>query len=433
MFQGLRLWAVTVVVLLGSAHLATAGIIHSLVGTPEFGVTPISGSLNISQAETYQGVLHLVGQSDGKAAAQQITLGSTPTAGDLRIYDSLFSQATPGLNPGGQIANVGIWNDDFYYLGRSRSPNAGNLLSESSIWNPVTGFVTGLGLLSTDFRDSYLSSAGGGNLYGADGGFASIIRSDGTIAHLTVTGPPDISNVNHASSDGRVLVGAYAGSFQYWRLTDPETFQYQAFSETSLETREGMSLGQGRMAFSDPILGEIGISEYFDGFEFLDGVGVWDLASGELLADYGPGSAFADAGIYEGELVLAINDSNGSYLSALSDGSRLTLAELLGDGLGYDSYDFAQGGLYQGSLGIVAVGQNGGQSELFTVAYNVNATTVPEPGSLVLLLIGAVSIVAIREWFVRGLFPGSQTSWYGIAVPRGLLKTPGARALGVLR
>jgi hypothetical protein len=107
----------------------------------------------------------------------------------------------------------------------------------------------------------------------------------------------------------------------------------------------------------------------------------------------------ADARLFGDELVIAMNSPTGAYLTTLSDPTRLYLSDLFGSEM--SNLSFARGGLYQGSLGFIAFGENPlGEQVSFGVSYN--STAVPEPSSILLLALGGAALAARQRLSRKG-------------------------------
>lgn len=376
---------------------AYAGPITSIVTPGGYVYSPfaVDSSLEVLQAERVGGVLHLVGRSGSLAAAQTVAFGDGgPVASKVRLYPSLSSQAGPGGAVRGEIRDVREIDGRAYYVGNSRSPNTVFNDGEATVWDPATGEARGLGFAHaiTQSTATGLSSAG---VMSGMGGNASVYTLDGDSRLLPIGRPAEgqVSGARGISADGSLVVGwdYSTGGAAFWRATDPGTLEYTLHSAGFLQTPEGLLLGAaGLMAFSDPVLGEIGLFETFDPLTFGSGVGAWNLSDGSFLRYFGEGG-LADAKIYGDELVVAVNGVHGSFLTTLSDPTSLSMSDLFGPEL--SGLSFAKGGLYEGSLGFVALSpQSGGGS--FGVSYQIAPASVPEPSSLLLFAVGASTAAA---------------------------------------
>jgi hypothetical protein len=389
-----RILAATLLLAVLADAPAGAGMIHDLIGNPRFGAVTIDLRLNIIQAEAFDGTLHLVGVSGGRPAAQRVTLGPTPVASPLQILPSIDSQLSPFGSDRGSIAAVGVFNGQFGYFGQSRSPDA-PVNFEATMWDPETGVATALGMVDPRSSQSSILHVGeNGLLYGQDS-FGAAVYSPTEKGRLPSVVPNfRVEAAWHATPDGAIAVGAAGGLLSWWRATDLATLTYEYVSaEGVLDASPEWSFGGTPYAlvFDSPSLGRLLVSEYLDHTQFLGGVAVWDIDTGRLLRDFGLGVGLRDAKLVEDDLVLALNGPDGGLLAALSDGSTLSLASLLGLPANAERPEFALNGLYTSSLGMVFMttgsGPGGGRVNVYTAAFETNAA-VPEPSSLALVGIG---------------------------------------------
>ncbi len=379
----------------GHVHMAEADTITSLVGGVVQQPFYLDSRLNILQVEQYGNTLYAVGSEGGRPAYQPIEFGAGgPVVHGVQYLPSLTVQAG-GLAAEGRVTDVRMHEGQLHYYGDSRSPNALPVSYEATVWNAATGQAVGLG-----FGDLGASSS----IFSASDVGIGVGRSDSTGATFHVSGVsksffPTGSTGVAISADGTLIVG-YDGSTSagLWRANDIASLDYVFHSTTYLQSPgENLFLGAiGRGVFNDPFLGEIGLFETIDSLTFGSGIGAWDLTTGEFLRDFGLGT-LADAQIYgDGlggvELVVAMNSPTGSFLGTLGDSDRLYISDLIGPGI--SDLTFAKGGLYEGSLGFVALGNQGGNTVAFGTSYQFGSAAVPEPGTFGLLLIGGAAIAA---------------------------------------
>lgn len=362
---------------------------------PLAGIDP---SVRVRDVLSHGGVLHLVGSSGGMAARQLIELGPTPVIHAPEVLPSLESQANPAFgDPTGLIFDVEVVSGSVRYYGESRSPDNGPGLGEATAWDPATGAATGLGFASPGSTwSAALAGSRDGIQVGIDSSQAFVVSATGGGRRLPNTGDTQ-SGAADVSADGSIIVGGSGGVPVFWRADELATLDYTLGSLDA--PPDGILAGVGRQVFVDPVIGEVGLFEYLHPGTFSLITGAWDLSDGSFIRSFGPGSILADAGIFGGELVVAINGPGGGYLTTLSDPETIFLADLLPPGHGFDRIDFMQGGLYEGSLGFLASGDNALGSMLFTASYHLNTTpaAVPEPSSVLLLALGMISAWVFRR------------------------------------
>ncbi len=390
------LFTLTILSLPGSAQ---GDVITDLITPGGYVYSPfaIDSNLAIHQAERYGNTLYLVGSAGGTAAAQTVTFGEAgPAASDLRLFHSL----APQVSNGGIIRDVKEINGQIYYVGQSQSTNGYSISGgpEATVWNPVSGEVRGLGFAYAIPQSSAsgLSSAG---IMSGHGGNAAVYTLNGDSKLLPIGNPTQgqVSGARGISADGTLVVGwdITSGGAAFWRANDLAALDYTLFNTSFLQLPENLMLGGvGLMAFSDPILGEIGLFETLDPLTFGSGIGAWNLSDGSLLRYFGNGE-LADARIYGSELVIAMNGSEGSFLTTLSDPTSLYMSDLFGEELA--GLSFAKGGLYEGSLGFVALGTSANGGGSFGVSYQLNPAAVPEPSSLLLFATGSLASAAFMR------------------------------------
>lgn len=366
---------------------------------PLAGIDP---SVRVRDVLSHGGVLHLVGSSGGMAARQLIELGPTPVIHAPEVLPSLESQANPAFgDPTGLIFDVEVVSGSVRYYGESRSPDngpgPGPGLGEATAWDPATGAATGLGFASPGSRSSLINGGSRSGILVGDDSERAYVYSEAIGARHLPSADVVGSGAVAVSADGSLIVGGDEGVPVFWRASDLATLDYTLGSLDA--PPDGILAGTGRQVFVDPVIGEVGLFEYFHPGTFSLITGAWDLSDGSFIRSFGPGSVLADAGIFGGELVVAINGPGGGYLTTLSDPETIALSDLLPPGHGFDHIDFMKGGLYEGSLGFLASGESGLGSTLFTASYHLNTppAAVPEPSSVLLLALGMISTWVFRR------------------------------------
>ena len=222
------------------------------------------------------------------------------------------------------------------------------------------------------------------------------------------TGVP--STVLSISDSGNFASGAIGGNIAAWKATgNPENGNYQLLNFNWQIPQDAQGTLTMFQVLDNSTYGGLGFGSFLD----VDGdkhEAIWSLNDGSLIRDFGAGAEIKDAKYYNDTLVVATNDLNGGILWSLDNlNDPLRLSELIGTSL-YNQIFFTNGGLYKGSLGIVAQGVNGNGSTIFTTSYFIQGESggspVPEPGTILLLGLGAGGILRKRK--KEGLNPQSR-------------------------
>ncbi len=382
---------------LGQVSLAQAGPITSLFDFSSYSQSPFSlaSGLTIGEAESYNGILYVAGHSGSLPAYQTVTFGAGgPTVS--QVY------SLPTLLPGGdgQVHDIQFIGGDVHFFGRSQSPNTfSGISSEATAWNVTTGSIHALGFGGGPGTTSTVFSASeAGIAVGVNGGGGSVHSLSG---HSALLPPGGGAGGGGISADSSLIVGRNNTEAAFWRANDVAALDYVLHSTASFQQPgDDFFLGSfGLKAFNDPIIGEVGFFSTIDVNTFGSGVGAWNLTDGSLISHYGLGD-LADAKLFGDELVIAMNSPSGAYLTTLSDPTRLYLTDLFGSEMG--NLSFARGGLYDGSLGFIAFGENPlGEQVSFGVSYN-SMTPVPEPSSFLLLALGGAALAARQRLSRKG-------------------------------
>ena len=369
----------SVLFLLGSSSDSKATIIEDLIGDVAF--APVSVTLDTPDAATnINGVVHVVGQHDGKAARQLIDL-ATGTVGQVEFFDSLLSAQGNGGNTAGIVRAVHTSaNGEVLYVGESFGTTQ---TSEPTYWrdlsSPATSFIAGGlqgGFLHATSSDSTFvgSSGAGANVYGRPGDALSILPG------LEAGAPVDIS------LDGTLIVGSGG---QIWSRN--ATGSYDALDTSSFNFTDSNGVPSWVGVAIDPVVGDaVFAGKYFDLNTFSETVGFW-RADGAFLGASGV-TEFKDFEVWEGQLVAGLNGADDGLLLSISDFSLIALESILGvKSLLYDD------GLFIGSAGMLTQSASGAfLTTRFTHDPNGGGTEVPEPASLMLIGSG-LALVSMKR------------------------------------
>ena len=367
----------SVLSLLGSSQNAQATIIEDLIGDVAF--APVSVTLDTPDAATnINGVVHVVGQHDGKAARQLIDL-TTGTVGQVEFFDSLLSAQGNGGNQTGMIRGVQQLNDgSVLYVGDS----AGNLsMVQPTYWttqnNPDTFFSSGqeaAGFLYASAADGTTVGNIGVPVYASPGGSFTQLPGFGAV------------RADDISVDARYIVGS-----SVWVANG--TGGYAFFDTSTFDLSVSGGLPEWRAVAIDPVIGDaVFAGSYFDLNTFSENVGFW-RADGSFIGASVNGSLFRDFEVWEGQLVAAVSSFGVGYLHAISDFSTIALSSILG--VDADIYD---DGLFVGSAGFLSSGANGAFITTRTTHDPFGGgTEVPEPATCTLVAMALAFAVRKRS------------------------------------
>lgn len=355
-------------------------------------------SLSVNESEAFGDVLYSVGHVDGAIsyAATNLSTGASQRV-DLPalLAGDTFGQIKDVEKVSGQIVFVG---DSKVNAGGSFGATRWDILSNPSAVPQPPGALSQSGSAQTITPNGFI-----GGRTGTHGAFISTPQGSFSLPKNR-TGV--ISAVLSISDSGRYAGGSIGGdNATAWKAEgNPEDGNYQLLNFTWEIPQDAQGTLTMFQVVDNVTFGGLGMGSFLD----VDGDkhhAIWSLADGSLIRDFGANAEIKDAKYYNDTLVIATNDLNGGVLWSLDNlNDPLRLSELIGTS-SYDQIFFTNGGLYTGSLGIVAQGMTNGVSNLFTTSYFIKGeqggTAVPEPGTVFLLGAGVLA-ARRRRSFKRG-------------------------------
>lgn len=361
----------SVLFLLGSSSDSQATIIEDLIGDVAF--APVSVTLDTPDAATnINGVVHVVGQHDGKAARQLIDL-ATGTVGQVEFFDSLLSAQGNGGDRSGGIASVQLLeNGQVIYVGQS----AGSFdVRQPTYWLDPAAPQGGLNPQGQQATGNFLDVSRDGVFVGS----LNQLAAYGSPAELPqfLTGFDSVA-AQDISSNGQYI----AGSLLWTKTT---TGGFTQFETNHFDFSQSGQIQNWLAVEIDPVVGDaVFVGTYFDLNTFATATGFW-RADGTFVGSVDGSSVFRDFEVWNGQLVAGLTGGDDSLLLAITDFSMITLESIIG----VKSQIFDDG-LFVGSAGFLTNGPNGA----FITTHRTSGdggggTEVPEPSTIALLGIGA--------------------------------------------
>jgi hypothetical protein len=379
---------------MGLPPAAHAGLmtISDLIGGVHVQPTSVQSDLTrVWDVESHDGILYAAGEKDGKAAYQTFDLGTgVPVAGQVQVL------ASPNPNnPHGAVNDVAVVNGQVTFVGKTVAVNQ---VAKATYWG-LAGHPTTMSTSDPLDMGLLYSASPSGLVVGEGASNDAIVGKLG--GPLQVLPAAAFSGSTGISDDGKWIVGNNGFTYGLWHTDTPDAMNYNLQDLTLQANLNGDLPNTLRSVVLDPVSGHyVAFGDYTDSVTISDSVAAWDLSDGSLLRDFGAG-ALRDVRLFGDSVVVDINGLDFGYLTTLHTSETMPISDLLGPDAVFSTW----GGLFEGSLGVFALGGDG--TSVTVGSFEVNGvSSVPEPSSWLMMLLGLImSFIARHFGWLRHCLP----------------------------